>query len=372
MCLYNFLKNNRALIIADTEKRTILLAALRPTSEQLEKGLPIFFDQLIEVLKKEQSKVGAQDEQEILVSAGSHGKELLRLGYTLSHVVHSYGAMCQAITGIASDTKAPVTALEFHNLNRCLDIAIAGAVTEFESIRHLENKNREVVHLGSIAHELRNALNRARISFQMLAKGIVGLGGSTSKVLAHSLDELDHLINRSLSEVRLRAGSDMNVEYFSIIEIISQLVVTAEIEAEHKAQTLSVQIDPDIGVKADRHLFLSALGNLIQNALKFTKSGGNISIIGKAEGDQVVIEVRDQCGGIPENKIGSLFRPFVQQDKDRSGLGLGLTISKEAIEKCKGTISVQNREDGCVFIVRLPAASNVYPTLGENKGGLVF
>ncbi|MEO5667453.1 MAG: sensor histidine kinase [Bdellovibrionota bacterium] len=355
MSLYQFLLDKRDQIISASEERTVALAALRPNSTQLRSGLPIFFDQLVDVLKKQLSSVGTQDECEISDSAGAHGKELLRLGYTLTHVVHSYGAMCQAITEVASQTKATVTALEFHLLNRCLDIAIAGAVTEFESLRSLENKNREVVHLGAIAHELRNALNRARISFQMLSKGIVGLGGSTSKVLERSLDDMDVLINRSLSEVRLRVDSEINEEYFTIIEIVSQLVVTAEIEAGHRQQTITVEVDPEIGVITDRHLIIGAIGNLLQNALKFTKLKGNIWIVGKRVGDEIAIEVRDQCGGIPPSKIGGLFKPFVQQDTDRSGLGLGLLISKQAIEKCGGTLSVHNSANGCVFTAKLPA-----------------
>jgi signal transduction histidine kinase len=355
MSLYQFLLENRSRIIQASEKRTVLLAALRPTSEQLQNGLPIFFDQLVEVLSKHSVDVGNQDEFEITESAGSHGKELLRLGYTLSHVVHSYGAMCQAITEVASLTKAPVTALEFHNLNRCLDIAIAGAVTEFESIRQSENKSREVVHLGAISHELRNALSRARISFEMLSKGLVGLGGSTSKVLERSLDEMGVLINRSLSEVRLRADSELNEEYFLVIEVISQLVVSAEIEAGYKQQTLTVKVDPKIGVKTDRHLIVAAVGNLVQNALKFTKVSGNIEIRGKSENKSIVIEIQDQCGGIPADKMDELFKPFVQHNRDRTGLGLGLLISKRAVEKCGGTLSVSNTEGGCVFTVKLPA-----------------
>jgi signal transduction histidine kinase len=356
MALDEFLTSKRTEILAASEKRVVALAALRPTSDQLQSGLSLFLDQLIEVLRKNSNSVGTQDEAEISDIASSHGRELLRLGYTLTHVVHSYGAMCQAITEVAASTKAPVTAMEFHQLNRCLDIAIAGAVTEFESLRNLENKNREVVHLGAIAHELRNALNRARISFEMLSKGMVGLGGSTSRVLERSLEEMDVLINRSLSEVRLRADSELNEECFSIIEVVSQLVVTAEIEAAQKKQTLTVTVEPTMHVKTDRHLVLAAIGNLMQNAMKFTKAGGNISILGTATDTNVVVEVQDQCGGIPENKIGALFKPFVQQNTDRTGLGLGLLISKQAIEKCGGTLAVRNTDGGCCFTVTLPRA----------------
>ena len=356
--LNQFLKDHRAEILRESEKRVVSLAALRATSTQLQEGLPLFFNQLTEVLNRNSKEVSPNSEIEISHAAGAHGKEFLRLGYTLTHVVHSYGALCQAVTELASQKQAPITALEFHNLNRCLDIAIAGAVTEFEFIRNKESKYREALHLGMIAHELRNVLSRARIAYQMLTKGIVGLGGSTSKIIERSFVDMDILINRSLSEVRIRADSELYKETFSIIEIVNDLVLTAEIEAEHKKQTITIQVDPAIRIQSDRQLVLAAAGNLIQNALKYTKEKGNITIIGRTDGVNAVIEVQDQCGGIPPNKFDQLFKSFSQQSADRSGLGLGLFVSKQAIEKCGGTLTVNNIEDGCAFSINLPAESD--------------
>jgi len=99
---------------------------------------------------------------------------------------------------------------------------------------------------------------------------------------------------------------------------------------------------------------VSALGNLVQNAIKFTKSPGNITIVVKATDADAIIEVRDQCGGIPEGKIKEIFKPFAQEGKDRSGLGLGLLISRRAVEKCHGTLTAHNSEDGCIFTVAIP------------------
>ena len=105
MALHEFLITKRIEILAASEKRVVALAALRPTSDQLQNGLPLCLDQLIDVLSKNLDVVGTQDEAEISDTASTHGRELLRLGYTLTHVVHSYGAMCQAITEVASQPK---------------------------------------------------------------------------------------------------------------------------------------------------------------------------------------------------------------------------------------------------------------------------
>ncbi len=354
--LVEFLTRNRVQILALSEAKVVSLAALRPSSPEMRVGLPTFFDQLIAVLKKNSAKVSVHDEEAILESAAFHGKELLHLGYTLSHVVHAYGAICQAVTQLASDLHAPVTALEFHNLNRCLDIAIAGAVTEFESGRNLEAKDCEVVSLGTFVHELRNALNRATIASQMIMKGIVGAGGSTSKVLQFSLMEMQRLIDRSLSEVRLRAETEAQNDRFFVSEFINQLVVTAEVEASMKQLTLGLDLDPNIELETDRHLLLSAVGNLLQNAMKFTKPQTGVALVVKAVGEEVIIEVSDHCGGIPAEKMEKLFLPFTQAGNDRSGLGLGLAIARRAVEKCGGTLGAHNADGGCVFRITLPRA----------------
>lgn len=356
MSLQLFLRTNRNEILELTEQRTLSLAALRPTSETLQKGLPIFFEQLVTVLSKKEVSVAAGDEAEIFHTASLHGKELLHLGYTLSHVVHAYGAMCQAITEVANIRKSNVTALEFHNLNRCLDIAIAGAVTEFDNLKNVEIKNREVTHLGVVAHELRNALNRAIVSYEMLSKGIVGLGGSTSKVLGSSLNEISLIIDRSLADLRLRVHSELHNEYFSINDLLSYLLVTAEAEANKREQTISLDVDDDLIVFTDRHLILSAIGNIVQNALKYSQAKSNIKITAKKVDSSAVISIEDQCGGFPIELMGEIFRPLEKRGVTNNGLGLGLLISSEAIEKCNGKLNISNKDKGCIFSVTLALA----------------
>lgn len=354
MSLHDFLITNRKAILLLAEKKTVALAALRPMSDELKKGLPIFFSQLIYILDKKSSLVSVSDENAIFKASGEHGKELLRLGYTLSHVVHAYGAICQAVTEVASKMQAPITAPEFHNLNRCLDIAIAGAVTEFEIGKNTETKSREVEHLGMLAHELRNSLNRAIIASEMMAKGIVGNAGSTARVLKSSLNEMHRLLDRSLAEIKLRSKVNLHEEVFSVIDLVNHLLVTAEMEAADRNQTITAQVDTSLTLKTDRQLVLSALGNLVQNAIKYSKPKSNITVTGKAKGKNVVIAVSDKCGGIDEKKLTEMFTPFTQFNEDTSGLGLGLTIARKAISYCGGDISAKNIPDGCSIVITLP------------------
>jgi signal transduction histidine kinase len=237
--LYEFLKENQKEILAISEKKCLELAGVRPSSGQLEKGLPIFYDQLLTVLKTQavaprrdpkKEKVdmaaaatnanemamtaasGRPEEVCLAESAGSHGKELLRLGYTLSHVVHTYGSICQSITQLATEKKAPITADEFHDLNRCLDIAIAGAVTEYQTLSKSQENTRENEHLGFLAHELRNALGTVTMSAELIKDGTVGFSGSTGQVFDRGLKRIAELIDKSLMEVRLKVDPTLRPE----------------------------------------------------------------------------------------------------------------------------------------------------------------
>lgn len=379
--LYEFLLKEQKGILALTEEKSLELSGMRQSSVLLKEGLPIFYEQLMNVLRfnnesiknSEIDKPGmaraAQDSDEqalakaggrpeevaVAKSAGLHGAELLRLGYTLSHVVHAYGAMCQSITELATNKDIAITANEFHALNRCLDVAIAGAVTEFQSVRNTQDINREVEHLGFLAHELRNGLNTVNISLQLIETGTVGFGGSTGKVLKKTLKRIEELIDRSLMEVRLRVDPKVYPEPVHVLHLVNQIVVTAEVEARKRNQTLEIHIDPALEFEADQHLTYSALSNIVQNALKYTRPGGTVRVRGKSEGEQIVIEVEDECGGLSASTAEELFKPFVQQNENRQGLGLGLTIAQRAITLNHGRIDVQNLPGmGCIFKVTLP------------------
>ncbi len=297
---------------------------------------------------------GNTDEINLAQSAGGHGVELLRLGYTLSHVVHAYGAMCQSITEFAMQKNAKITPAEFHDLNRCLDAAIAGAVTEFQALRNTQVSSREVEHLGFLAHELRNALGTVTMSLEIIKDGTVGFNGSVGKVLDRGLQRIGDLIDRSLTEVRLRVDPKVYTEHIDLLQLVDQIVITASIEAKQKNQILEIAVDANLMIEADQQLIYSAVANLVQNAIKYTHAGGRIQIRGQIVDENIIVEVEDECGGLKDSSI-DLFKPFEQQNENRKGLGLGLTIAQRAIILSNGIIEVRNLPaKGCIFKISLP------------------
>ncbi len=250
---------------------------------------------------------------------------------------------------------APITVDEFHTLNLCLDDAIAYAVTEYGRQREQSIVDVGTERMGFLAHELRNLLSTAVLSFEVLRKGNVGASGSTGTVHSRSLMRIGELINRSLAAVRLEAGISRR-EQVSLAELIEEIEVTAAMDARTRDLQLSVApVEYGIAVQADRQILAAALANLLQNAFKFSRPHGHVSLTTRATADRVLIDIEDECGGLPPGKPEELFRSFAQRGADRSGLGLGLAISRDGIEANGGEIHVRDIPGkGCVFTVDLP------------------
>ena len=176
--LHEFITTYRDAIITRTrEKLTDRPWPLVSTSE-LEHGVPLFLSQLSETLRWETTPTPFS-QNAIGASAAKHGRELRALGFNISQVVHDYGDICQAITEVAVDRRVPITTEEFHTLNRCLDTAIAEAVTEHARITSDSRSSEEIERSGQLAHEIRDILNTALLAFHALKQGTVAVNGRT-------------------------------------------------------------------------------------------------------------------------------------------------------------------------------------------------
>ncbi len=102
-------------------------------------------------------------------------------------------------------------------------------------------------------------------------------------------------------------------------------------------------------------MLAASVGNLLQNAFKFTRHHSNVRLHAHVVCDRVLIEVEDQCGGLPAGAMDNMFLPFSQSGQDRSGLGLGLDISRRGVEANDGILRVRDVPGiGCVFTIDLP------------------
>jgi signal transduction histidine kinase len=210
--------------------------------------------------------------------------------------------------------------------------------------------------LGRLAHALRNVLTTAELTFGALRSGRVGIAGSTGAALGRTLGMLRHIVSRSLTEVRLESGTARPAR-IDVAAFIEDVEIGAALGASDRGLALRVPVVPGgVAVHADEQLLSSAVGNLLHNAFKFTRKNGTVAIVVRRDDDRVRIEVHDECGGILADRLEDLFEPYVQGGADRSGVGLGLSISRRAVESQGGTLAVRNVDGtGCVFTIDLPA-----------------
>ena len=355
--LYEFVDLNRDLIIARTRDRVRTRPWPSVAPGEVEHGVPLFLTQLSETLRLEATPAPFPADA-IGASAARHGGELLRSGFTVSQVVHDYGDICQAITSIAVEQRVPISVEEFHTLNRCLDTAIAEAVTEHARLTAAERSAEEVERLGHAAHELRDRLNTAILAFHALKRGAVAVNGSTGAILGQSLMGLREVVDRTLSEVRLEAGAQRRARV-PVAAFIDEIAASGMLHSEYRKIQFTVErVDPALSIDADPQLLTSAVMNLLHNAFKNTPPGGHVILRARAERDRLLIETEDECGGIPPGK-GDLFQKFGdRRGLDRSGLGLGLSIARRAVRTHGGEIRIRNMPGtGCVFIIDLPLAA---------------
>ncbi len=212
--LHEFLTANRIELITRCRGK----AARRFESSEIpaiiDHGVSLFLQQLANTLRFEQSTAepeaaepeAAPAASDIGRAAALHGAELLRLGYRIDQVVHEYGDVCQAITELAVEQDALIETDEFRTLNRCLDNAIADAVTSFGTARQVAaNGQAETLHLrlNSFTLEHQRLVRIAIQAYSAIETGTIGLGGATGRLLTHALSELRTLPERAMPEIRL-------------------------------------------------------------------------------------------------------------------------------------------------------------------------
>lgn len=375
--MHDFLANNRDELVARCKAKVETRPARGASPEQLLTGVPLFLEQLTRTLSAEQANEatesleisgpsggGSPASSEIGVGATAHGKALLELGYTVDQVVHDYGDLCQAITELALERGAPFAVNEFKTLNRCLDNAIADAVTEFSRQRDAVRSDTSAAEanerLAFLLHELRNALHTGHLAVVAMQQGGLSLSGATGAVLKRSLASMKSLVDGSIAEVRAASQAAAPHTVFPLAGFIHEARAQAQLEADARGCALVVpDVDPALRIAANRALLHGALSNLLGNAFKFTHRHTEVHLNAHEADGQAQIDVADRCGGLPHGYEETLFSSSCQQGADKTGLGLGLTITRQNVEAMQGTLSVLNRPGhGCVFTIRLPLATD--------------
>ena len=194
--LDEFIVANRAEIITRCREKVETQSDAPPAGADAGRGIPLFLDQLLDELRH-----GPSVTADITRTASQHGHDLLLKGYTVSQVVHDYGNVCQAVTELAVERQAAISTDDFRTLNRCLDDAIAGAVTEYGRERDRSTARAGTIEAGrsdTVTRDLLKAIRISKTAFDVIKSGRVGVAGSTATVLALGLDTAQDLAERLL------------------------------------------------------------------------------------------------------------------------------------------------------------------------------
>jgi len=183
MSLQEFITANRGELIRRCRAKVAGRSAPTPTSTGTERGVPLFLDQLVDELAGVVSQTSG-----ITAGAGAHGRDLREQGSTIGQVVHDYGDVCQSVTDLAVERNAPISTEDFRTLNRCLDNAIAGAVTQYA--------HGSLTASNGTFPELRELVKTAIAAFEALQTGSVGVSGRTGTLVYVSLLNIDAILDR--------------------------------------------------------------------------------------------------------------------------------------------------------------------------------
>ena len=215
--LYQFLSSNLPELVTRCRNKMAERTAPAEPPASMGHGVPLFLQQVVDTLRLEHTPPGSPVAPEdthttanISRVARVHGADLLRCGYSVDEVVHEYGDVCQAITELAGERDQDISVGEFRIFNRCLDNAIADALTSYADAREVLINDHEVTleqRVRIFLDEQRRLVDIALHSHSAITRGTVGLNGATGMLFLHVLEELGSLTDKTLPELRLAAAA---------------------------------------------------------------------------------------------------------------------------------------------------------------------
>lgn len=222
----------------------------------------------------------------------------------------------------------------------------------------VEAKRQQLV--AWVSHDLRTPLARMRAMTEALQDGVAPDPAGYLRQLGSEVDSLSMLVDDLLALSRLSSAEvPLTTVAINLSDLLSDIVAATTPQAQRMGVSLVGAAEPNLPMAADVQDLNRALGNLLGNALRHTRPGSEVSLTAVRDGDEAVVKVSDECGGIPAADLAVLFEPGWRGDSARTPspdarAGLGLAIARTVAIRHGGSITVANHAQGCTFTMRLP------------------
>jgi signal transduction histidine kinase/CheY-like chemotaxis protein len=264
----------------------------------------------------------------------------------------------------------------------------AGRRRERELLRQLSEANAELREadrkkdefLAMLAHELRNPLSAIGNAAKLARRSQAQEHQEWSReVIEKHVASLSRMIDDLLDVSRITRGQiELRRQILDVLKVISQAIETVRplVQERNHELTVSLSSSAPLWVEADPHRLEQVLVNLLNNAAKYTNTGGKIALTARREGDSVTVTVADNGTGIPPDRIPEMFQLFAQGDRSiartEGGLGIGLTLVRNLVELHGGSVTARSGGlgKGSEFTVRLPAVKHagIEPSAAARPG----
>jgi signal transduction histidine kinase len=321
---------------------------------QVRRYIAQFFDEMLRALRRDsgipESYSPLPGESD---TAARLGADHQRAGVPVTKVAAVFSAISQAVAKTGELYELSITAEEYKLLNKCLDAGIATSIEKYWQRDKSEVNQRITERYGHMAHELRNALGNANMAIKLMRAGDLEIRGRTGEVLARNMARMGSLIAQCLGSIQVEVGKPPPLGAVLVASVLRDLEASA---LPDRGVSIVLEVDEVLFIEADEMLLASAVGNLVDNAVKFSRSDAVVRVGAWAEGDAAVIEVDDECGGLGKDELCKLCEPYsTRRMGSRKGLGLGLAITKQALEAMNGEMRVIDRPgQGCTFRLSFP------------------
>jgi two-component system sensor histidine kinase CpxA len=202
-----------------------------------------------------------------------------------------------------------------------------------------------------VSHELRSPLARMNVALEIAKQRSNGSTAPLLDRIGAESNRLNELISRLLTLSRLETGSeDFEREEIDLKSLVEQVAADANFEADAVGKSVKITRADHCRIMGSYELVGSAVENVLRNAVRYTRDGSTVEVALESRDGSALVSVRDEGGGVPDDELDKLFRPFyrVGEARDRSsgGTGLGLAIAEQAIKAHKGRIHARNDNGG--------------------------